>query len=514
MSVLVQIPGFPTLCLDRGAVTGSASVLRAAHLATGLPEALLLLPSGWTPAPASTDSSSFPELVSVRLRGAGLLGGKGGFGSLLKATSARIGTKRTTNFSACRDLSGRRLRHVEAAKQLEEWNKKKPGFSRAEVIQMFKEAKSGKRPRRPCKYGDKCKYQSTTCKDEHPADRARRDERFRQTHLSTQFGDPNQAFHYSYRIGGEEQAEDGSRSGIASSVQEGLRLRQELLGKRKLEQRGDQQQQQQEVARNEDEGGRSAAVARQSQSEEEEDEVEDDDELFFYNPQKRARTSGSESASPMATETEEEAAAPADDWQCDGCSSVLHELDPRFRCLVCDDFDYCAHCHAVHGESHKGADGVTVHELMLISGPGAVPIAEFLRRLGLDFPGIEAPPQQQQQPRASAQESHPEDSSSGADQDPSPIAASAAQQQPKQQQATQELPALPDLSAFASAEALLEAWGGDRLKQELQRLGLKASGRPADRATLLFSTKGLKELTQVPRQHFAKGRAPPGAVKK
>ena len=44
-----------------------------------------------------------------------LLGGKGGFGALLR--SGARGSK-TENFDACRDLSGRRLRHVNADKQL------------------------------------------------------------------------------------------------------------------------------------------------------------------------------------------------------------------------------------------------------------------------------------------------------------------------------------------------------------------------------------------------------------
>lgn len=44
-----------------------------------------------------------------------LVGGKGGFGALLR--SGARGSK-TENFDACRDLSGRRLRHVNADKQL------------------------------------------------------------------------------------------------------------------------------------------------------------------------------------------------------------------------------------------------------------------------------------------------------------------------------------------------------------------------------------------------------------
>ena len=44
-------------------------------------------------------------------------GGKGGFGSLLRAS--RSGAT-TTNFDACRDLSGRRIRHVNAERKLAE----------------------------------------------------------------------------------------------------------------------------------------------------------------------------------------------------------------------------------------------------------------------------------------------------------------------------------------------------------------------------------------------------------
>ena len=57
--------------------------------------------------------------MSLLLR---LVGGKGGFGSLLRVQGRD--TKATTNFEACRDLSGRRLRHVNAAKKMEEWSQK------------------------------------------------------------------------------------------------------------------------------------------------------------------------------------------------------------------------------------------------------------------------------------------------------------------------------------------------------------------------------------------------------
>lgn len=63
------------------------------------------------------DGNMFPS-VRLLLR---LKGGKGGFGSLLRGAATKAGQKKTNNFDACRDMSGRRLRHVNAEKRLEEW---------------------------------------------------------------------------------------------------------------------------------------------------------------------------------------------------------------------------------------------------------------------------------------------------------------------------------------------------------------------------------------------------------
>jgi len=49
----------------------------------------------------------------------GLLGGKGGFGSMLRALGAQI--EKTTNKEACRDLSGRRLRDINEEKRLKKY---------------------------------------------------------------------------------------------------------------------------------------------------------------------------------------------------------------------------------------------------------------------------------------------------------------------------------------------------------------------------------------------------------
>ncbi|XP_074657004.1 splicing regulator SDE2-like [Tubulanus polymorphus] len=52
-----------------------------------------------------------------------LPGGKGGFGSMLRAIGAQI--EKTTSREACRDLSGRRMRDVNNEKKLKEWISKK-----------------------------------------------------------------------------------------------------------------------------------------------------------------------------------------------------------------------------------------------------------------------------------------------------------------------------------------------------------------------------------------------------
>uniref|UniRef100_A0A240SX78 Sde2_N_Ubi domain-containing protein n=1 Tax=Glossina pallidipes TaxID=7398 RepID=A0A240SX78_GLOPL len=57
--------------------------------------------------------------VYCRLR---LVGGKGGFGSMLRAIGAQI--EKTTNREACRDLSGRRLRDINEEKRLKTWLEK------------------------------------------------------------------------------------------------------------------------------------------------------------------------------------------------------------------------------------------------------------------------------------------------------------------------------------------------------------------------------------------------------
>ncbi|KAI9300571.1 telomere stability and silencing-domain-containing protein [Cunninghamella echinulata] len=64
----------------------------------------------------NNNNQSIEQLnLSVRLRG-----GKGGFGSMLRAQGGKMNAQKTTNFEACRDLQGRRIRTVNETKRLEE----------------------------------------------------------------------------------------------------------------------------------------------------------------------------------------------------------------------------------------------------------------------------------------------------------------------------------------------------------------------------------------------------------
>lgn len=96
------------------------------------------------------------------------IGGKGGFGNNQRSKSARIGSKKVTDTSSCRDLQGRRLRHAQQEKELREWHTKKK-MQPSDLQQAFIRVKQGKSiiPR-ICKFGEDCKYRTTTCRNVHP----------------------------------------------------------------------------------------------------------------------------------------------------------------------------------------------------------------------------------------------------------------------------------------------------------------------------------------------------------
>lgn len=62
------------------------------------------------------EASDVGRLVSLRLAPA-MRGGKGGFGSQLRAAGGRMSSQKTNNNDSCRDLSGRRLSTIKEAKR-------------------------------------------------------------------------------------------------------------------------------------------------------------------------------------------------------------------------------------------------------------------------------------------------------------------------------------------------------------------------------------------------------------
>lgn len=87
-----------------------------------LPSNDLLLTSHFGPIPsldtlvASLLDDADKDLVTLRLIPR-LRGGKGGFGSQLRAAGGRMSSQKTSNNDSCRDLSGRRLSTIKEAKK-------------------------------------------------------------------------------------------------------------------------------------------------------------------------------------------------------------------------------------------------------------------------------------------------------------------------------------------------------------------------------------------------------------
>jgi hypothetical protein len=129
-SVLVQtFSPFPSLTLTLTSDTTFGSLYaRLRHRYHDLPSNLvsslvLSTHAGQIPHPDTTiaslhsdDGISTANFVTLRLTPR-LLGGKGGFGSQLRAAGGRMSSQKTNNNDSCRDLSGRRLSTLKEAKK-------------------------------------------------------------------------------------------------------------------------------------------------------------------------------------------------------------------------------------------------------------------------------------------------------------------------------------------------------------------------------------------------------------
>ncbi|KDR78942.1 hypothetical protein GALMADRAFT_63723 [Galerina marginata CBS 339.88] len=136
-SILIQaFAPFPTLSVSVPPSTEVSALIPLIHhrypsfplcLA---PSLVLSTHTGHVPAPHSLiselKSSQAPdELITLRLSPR-VLGGKGGFGSQLRAAGGRMSSQKTSNNDSCRDLSGRRLSTIKEAKKLADYIEGEP----------------------------------------------------------------------------------------------------------------------------------------------------------------------------------------------------------------------------------------------------------------------------------------------------------------------------------------------------------------------------------------------------
>lgn len=115
---------FSTLCLSVPSDTlfdDLYDVLTEKYPELPNPHDLLLRPTSNFVPSAKTPLSSFlrdgvSHEISLQLLPR-LLGGKGGFGSQLRAAGGRMSSQKTSNNDSCRDLTGRRLSTIKEAKK-------------------------------------------------------------------------------------------------------------------------------------------------------------------------------------------------------------------------------------------------------------------------------------------------------------------------------------------------------------------------------------------------------------
>ncbi|KAK7020521.1 APC amino acid permease [Favolaschia claudopus] len=137
-SVLIStFAPFPTLSLSVASETTLGSILPILYERyPSLPTAVALSThSGVLPpldSPIASLQSDGSSLVTLRLTPR-LLGGKGGFGSQLRAAGGRMSSQKTSNNDSCRDLSGRRLNTIKEAKKLVEYLESEPDRLKAKA---------------------------------------------------------------------------------------------------------------------------------------------------------------------------------------------------------------------------------------------------------------------------------------------------------------------------------------------------------------------------------------------
>ncbi|KAL7327272.1 hypothetical protein PS15p_209490 [Mucor circinelloides] len=146
--------GKTPLCLPvnaNAAATTTLELKQQIYEITSIPinEQVLRTQSGHTL--VDQDLMTYDEFLNIQLSGR-MLGGKGGFGSMLRAQGGRMNAQKTTNFEACRDLQGRRIRTVNDAKKLQEELDAIPEREAEKREKLKKKIEEALKEREPRKY--------------------------------------------------------------------------------------------------------------------------------------------------------------------------------------------------------------------------------------------------------------------------------------------------------------------------------------------------------------------------
>ncbi|CEP12741.1 hypothetical protein [Parasitella parasitica] len=150
-AIISLYSGKTPLCMSINANTTAQQLKQQIYETTSIPveEQVLRISSGH--ALADQDLNTGDEFISIKLAGR-ILGGKGGFGSMLRAQGGRMNAQKTTNFEACRDLQGRRIRTVNDAKKLQEELDAIPEREAEKREKLKKKIEEALKEREPKKY--------------------------------------------------------------------------------------------------------------------------------------------------------------------------------------------------------------------------------------------------------------------------------------------------------------------------------------------------------------------------
>ncbi|EIW57765.1 uncharacterized protein TRAVEDRAFT_169747 [Trametes versicolor FP-101664 SS1] len=151
-SVLIStFSPFPTLALSVPSETSFSElyeVLAERYPSLPLHSVAADLVLSTTTGPVPEPYTSLASLIDDEADGHSLLtlrlvprlrGGKGGFGSQLRAAGGRMSSQKTSNNDSCRDLSGRRLSTIKEAKKLADYIESEP--LRKKALQEAQRAK-------------------------------------------------------------------------------------------------------------------------------------------------------------------------------------------------------------------------------------------------------------------------------------------------------------------------------------------------------------------------------------